>query len=139
MKYVSVATLEKILNGLYDRMDLIDEKAKKEGLIFDRDFDPYGLGYTTMRDILDSNTDLLRDIIADAETDRDIYYRIRHDFLLEDARNFTADHLGLDPDDEQLDRYDYEELVKQFEDHEDCNVAFNDAWWSVVEEYFEED
>ena len=28
MKYVSVATLEKILNGLYDRMDLIDEKAK---------------------------------------------------------------------------------------------------------------
>lgn len=138
MKYVSVETLEKILKGLYDRMDVLDKKAEKEGLYFDRDFDPYGLGYTEMRDILDSNTDLLRDIIEEAESDRDVYYKIQHDFLLEDARNFVADHLECDEDDEQLEKYDYEYLVSEYERRQDCNVAFNDTWWSIVEEYMEE-
>lgn len=139
MKYVSVETLENILNKLYKQWDILDAKMEKEGLTFDRDFDPYGLGYSELRDILDSNTDLLRDIIEEAESDRDVYYKIQHDFLLEDARNYVADYLEVDSDDEQLDKYDYEELVRQYEDHENCDVSFNDTWWSVVEEYFEDD
>lgn len=145
MKYVSVETLEKILNGLYDRMDVLDKKAEKEGLHFDRDFDPYGLGYTEMRDILDSNTDLLRDIIEEAESDHDVYYRIQHDFLLEDAhifvRDYLADQRDCDPDDipdEDLDDVDYDYLVERYDKLEDCNVAFNDTWQFIVEDYFRE-
>ena len=66
------------------------------------------------------------------------YLKVKHELLLEDARNFVADHLECDEDDEQMDKYDYEYLVSEYERREDCNVAFNDTWWSVVEEYMEE-
>ena len=73
------------------------------------------------------------------------YLKVQHEFLLEDARNFVADYLAdardVDPDDisdEDLERYDYEYLVRRYEKLEDCNVAFNDTWQYVVEEYMKD-
>ena len=66
------------------------------------------------------------------------YLKVQRELLLEDARNFVADCLEIDSDDEKLDGYDYERLVKEFERREDANVAYNDTWWAVVEEYMEE-
>ena len=63
------------------------------------------------------------------------YYKIQHKFLLEDARYYVADYLELDVDDESLDKYDYEYLVQDYQDREDCNVSFNDTWQSVVSDY----
>ena len=76
---------------------------------------------------------------------REIYFEVQHEFYLEDARCFVtdyiADKLDCDPDDiedEMLDKYDYEYLVAQYEKCQDCNVAFNDTWQSVVEMYMED-
>ena len=66
------------------------------------------------------------------------YLKVQRELLLEDARNFVADCLEIDSDDEKLDGYDYERLVKEFERREDANVAYNDTWWAVVEEYMED-
>jgi hypothetical protein len=74
-----------------------------------------------------------------------IYRKVQREFLMEDARNFVADYIAnerdCDPediDDDELDKYDYEYLVKRYEKLEDCNVAFNDTWQYVVEEYMED-
>ena len=82
-----------------------------------------------LNEVMESQTEL---------NEYDVYRKVQHDFLLEDARNFVADHLECDEDDEQMEKYDYEYLVSEYERREDCNVAFNDTWWSVVEEYMEE-
>ena len=78
-------------------------------------------------------------------TDYEIYRKVQHEFYLEDARNFVTEYLAWQRDcdedditDEELDKYDYEYLVEQFEDNEDCNVAFNDTWQSVVRDYFDD-
>ena len=73
------------------------------------------------------------------------YLKVQHEFLLEDARNFVADYLAneqdIDPDDiddEEIEKYDLEYLVKRYEEEQDCDVAFNDTWRNIVEEYMEE-
>lgn len=76
--------------------------------------------------------------MAYTNAEYEAYLKVQHEFLLEDARNFVADCLEIDSDDEKLDGYDYERLVKEFERREDANVAYNDTWWAVVEEYMEE-
>lgn len=75
-------------------------------------------------------------------TEYEIYRKVQHDFYLEDARNFVADWIAYDQDrdsdditDEELEGYDYEYLVKEYVDREDCNVAYNDTWESVVDDY----
>ena len=76
----------------------------------------------------------------------EIYLKVQRAFLLEDARNFVADWIAYEQDrdvdditDEELDGYDYEYLVDQYEDCQDCNVAFNDTWQSVVSRYMEDE
>ena len=78
-------------------------------------------------------------------TDYEIYRKVQHEFYLEDARNFVREYLenvddrALDVDDiteEELDGYDYEYLVSEYENRQDCNVAFNDTWHGVVRDYF---
>ena len=71
----------------------------------------------------------------------EIYRKVQREFLLEDARNFIADELAnvrdCDPEDitdEELDRFDYDGLVKEYERREDCNVAFNDTWSDIAHE-----
>lgn len=73
---------------------------------------------------------------------KEIYLEVQHEYLLEDARNFVTDFLArekdCDPDDitdEELDKYDYEFLVEQYEHYQNCNVAFNSTWESVVADY----
>ena len=74
-----------------------------------------------------------------------IYRKIQHGFLLEDAKNFVMEWIMNERDcdedditDEELERYDYEYLVTRYEKLEDCNVAFNDTWQYVVEEYMKD-
>ena len=76
--------------------------------------------------------------MAYTNAEYEAYLKVQHELLLEDARNFVADCLEIDSDDEKLDGYDYEKIVKEFERREDANVAYNDTWWAVVEEYMEE-
>ena len=70
-----------------------------------------------------------------------VYLKVQHEMLMEDARNFVADALAYereiepeDIDDDELDLFDYEELVKRYEHLEDCTVAFNDTWEYVAKE-----
>ena len=69
------------------------------------------------------------------------YLKVQHELLLEDARNFITDALAYerevepeDINDDELDKFDYEELVKRYKKLEDCNVAFNDTWQYIAKE-----
>ena len=70
-----------------------------------------------------------------------IYRKVQREFLMEDAHNFIADALAYerdvepeDMDDDELNKFDYEALVREFLDREDCNVAFNDTWQRIAKE-----
>lgn len=74
-----------------------------------------------------------------------IYLKVKHALLYEDAKIFITDYLaeklGCNPwgiGDEQLNKYDYDYLVNEFEEKEDCNVAFNDTWNEIIENYIED-
>lgn len=78
-------------------------------------------------------------------TEYKIYLKVKHEFLKEDARYFITDYLAekndCDPSDitnEMLDKYDYDYLASEFEENEDCNVAFNDTWDEIIEKYMED-
>ena len=68
-----------------------------------------------------------------------VYLKVQKALLMEDARNFVADVLAdardvepEDIDDDELDRFDFESMVKEYEQMQDCNVAFNDTWVSIA-------
>lgn len=74
-----------------------------------------------------------------------IYLKVKRELLKEDARCFITDYLAekndCDPSDitsEMLDKYDYDYLVNEFEENEDCNVAFNDTWDEIIVKYLED-
>ena len=75
----------------------------------------------------------------------DIYRQVQREYLLEDARNFVADHLAwerdCDPediDDDELKKYDLGFLVDMYMKWRDCEVAFNDTWKGIVDTFIEE-
>ena len=74
-----------------------------------------------------------------------IYLKVKHALLYEDAKIFVTDYLaeemGCSPwdiEDEQLNKYDYDYLVNEFEEKEEMTSDFNDAWKSIVENYMED-
>ena len=74
-----------------------------------------------------------------------IYLKVKRALLYEDAKIFVTDYLaeemGCNPwdiEDEQLNKYNYDYLVNEFEEKEDCNVAFNDTWNEIIENYIED-
>jgi hypothetical protein len=74
-----------------------------------------------------------------------IYLKVKHALLYEDAKIFVTDYLAekmecnpWDIEDEQLSKYDYDYLVNEFEEKEDCNMAFNDTWNEIIENYIED-
>ena len=74
-----------------------------------------------------------------------IYLKVKRELLKEDARYFITDYLAekndCDPSDitnAMLDKYDYDYLVNEFEENEDCNVAFNDTWDEIIVKYLED-
>ena len=74
-----------------------------------------------------------------------IYLKVKRILLYEDARIFVTDYLaekmGCNPwdiTDEQLNKYDYDYLVNEFEEKEEMTSDFNDAWKSIVENYMED-
>ena len=78
-------------------------------------------------------------------TEYKIYLKGKRELLREDARYFITDYLAekndCDPSDitnEMLDKYDYDYLVNEFEENEDCNVAFNDTWDEIIVKYLED-
>ena len=75
-----------------------------------------------------------------------IYLEVKHQLLLEDARYFVIDYLSstrdCGPDDitnKELEKYDFEKMVLQFEDRERPDVAPNDIWDDIIVDYMEED
>lgn len=74
----------------------------------------------------------------------DIYCKVKHELLAEDARCFVADYLAerddrdvFDITDDELNQYDYEYLVNAYENLEKTNVSFNETWQTVIEDYFD--
>jgi hypothetical protein len=74
-----------------------------------------------------------------------IYLKVKHALLYQDAKIFVTDYLAekmecnpWDIEDEQLSKYDYDYLVNEFEEKEDCNMAFNDTWNEIIENYIED-
>ena len=79
------------------------------------------------------------------ESEYKIYLKVKRELLKEDARYFITDYLAekndCDPSDitsEMLDKYDYDYLVNEFEENENCNVAFNDTWDEIIVKYLED-
>ena len=73
------------------------------------------------------------------------YYKKKHEFLLEDAKCFVANYIANknncdvdDIDEEELNKYDYEYLVNEYEDKEDSNISFNEMWEIIVENYMDD-
>lgn len=78
-------------------------------------------------------------------TEYKIYLKVKRELLKEDARYFITDYLAekndCDPSDitsEMLDKYDYDYLVDEFEENEDCNVAFSDTWDEIIVKYLKD-
>ena len=79
------------------------------------------------------------------ESEYKIYLKVKRELLKEDARYFITDYLAekndCDPSDitsEMLDKYDYDYLLNEFEENENCNVAFNDTWDEIIVKYLED-
>ena len=79
------------------------------------------------------------------ESEYKTYLKVKRELLKEDARCFITDYLAekidCDPFDitsEILDKYDYDYLVNEFEENENCNVAFNDTWDEIIVKYLED-
>lgn len=74
----------------------------------------------------------------------EIYLEVKHDLLVEDARNFIIDYLidkydcYADELDIDWDKYDLEYLVSQFEDREDGDISFNETWRNIVADYIDD-
>jgi hypothetical protein len=76
-----------------------------------------------------------------------IYCKVKHELLLEDARNYARDYLensdekclGLDDiTEEQFEAIDFEQMVADFEQHTDWFDPTADVWHGIVENYFED-
>lgn len=68
----------------------------------------------------------------------DIYLKVKHELLLEDARNNVMDYLeNEDEMEDELNSYDYEYLVEQFEERYDYYDPFAEVWENIVRDYFE--
>lgn len=70
------------------------------------------------------------------------YLKVKHALLLEDARNYVADWIADETGcyaselaDDELDKYDYEYLVEQFEEHFDNFDPFAEVWQNIVNDY----
>lgn len=79
------------------------------------------------------------------ESEYKTYLKVKRELLKEDARCFITDYLAekieCDPSDitsEILDKYDYDYLVNEFEENENCNVALNAIWDEIIVKYLED-
>jgi len=77
----------------------------------------------------------------------EIYKKVRHALLLEDARNYVRDYLeneddrALDVDDiteEQFEQIDFDYLVEQFEEKTDYYDPTAHVWDEIVQNYLED-
>ena len=76
-----------------------------------------------------------------------VYLKVKHALLLEDARNYARDYLEnsdekcLDLDDiteEQFESIDFDELVNQFEERTDYYDPTYEVWQNIVSDYLED-
>ena len=74
-----------------------------------------------------------------------IYLEVKHELLLEDAKNFIKDYLAethccnsWDIDDDEIEKYDIEYLVQQFEEKEEYSSPFSELWENLVSDYMED-
>lgn len=141
MKYISMEVLENIA----------EELAHKFGALYDHYYETSSKrtreSYDRKMCDINAQLALIRELRSMKEQKDEwfIYLNVRRNNLLEDAHNFVRDYLAeqkdCDPDDipdEELDGVDYDYLIERYEYLEDCNVAFNDTWQFIVEDYFRE-
>ena len=70
----------------------------------------------------------------------EIFFRIQKEFWKEDAHYQVETYLEWAEDERleniDLDTIDWDYLVAEFEDKQDCDVAENDTWYNIVNDYF---
>ena len=77
--------------------------------------------------------------------DFEIYLKVKDELLKEDCKIYIKDYLaerrGINPwdiDDREIKDYDYDYLIEQYKEREDGNIAPNDIWDNIIEDYIEE-
>lgn len=66
-----------------------------------------------------------------------IFREVQHEYYVEDAIRQVNDFLEIENVDPTIfeGTFDYEYLAETFAENHDCNVADNDAWRALIEEY----
>ena len=73
----------------------------------------------------------------------EIFFKVQREFWKEDARYQVENYIEW-KDDEKFDNFDYntvdwDYLVNEFEDKQDCDVSENDTWYNIIDRYFREE
>lgn len=72
------------------------------------------------------------------------YLKVKHELLLEDARNYTKNYIEMEDDkavniddvtEEQFESIDFEQMVSDFEERTDYSDPTADIWESIVSNY----
>lgn len=70
-----------------------------------------------------------------------IFFKVQKEFWKEDAHYQVETYLEWAEDERlvniDLDTVDWDYLVDEYEDKQDCDVAENDTWYNIVRDYFE--
>ena len=70
-----------------------------------------------------------------------IFFKVQREFWKEDAHYQVETYLEWTEDERleniDLDTVDWDYLVDEYEDKQDCDVAENDTWYNIVRDYFE--
>lgn len=98
-----------------------------------------GKGLTLTKEEAKALAAALCDTVEDGNRDEKIYRRRDKIYLLEDAKRQVAEYLDMDEEEACVpEGMDLEVLVERFEDAQDCNVAENTTWQTLIRDYMTE-
>lgn len=82
------------------------------------------------------NGDALPDWCPLIEISREeIYREVNHEYRIEDAKNQFEYYMRIEGVDADRCKPDYDCLASLFEKYHDCNVAENDLWRAIIDDY----
>lgn len=83
--------------------------------------------------------------MAYTQEELEIYRKVRHELLKEDARYYVKDYISYersiapwDIDESELEEYDYERLASEYEEKESRDSDSNYTWQCIVNDYMED-
>ena len=156
--------LEKLTSLLRSAVDSAEAIRSHEDSMWDEDKDIVRHYMEDLLDTLVNGKELLaKETVPEAlsaEQEKDIFFKVEHEYRLEDAANHLGDHFNINPEEDVEDNpgayqlftdvmgcsydeacnpssehYVLDELVKLFERYQDANVAENDTWAYAVSDF----